>query len=389
MSKITAITKSFRSLLPKVSKTSTAIKTQPASIFQEVSNNVKYINNVLVYPSKKSITPEEVKALFVDGEIYGGYFREQMLAIKKRHFFDCIRKSIYNKNTNKIFDFSNFKLWLHSVNVSKKLSEQDLSDIANFMNMHNGKYMKIWKDCSGSDIVPNVDKLALFVRSIKRIKLLDYYKNLDSKTWEICIDGIVNRPKEVVSALMQYKYNSDPLNLSITYGTNSIKIKQQIAKIKNFLNKQSLKNDIKVYRGERDFGIFGTIDLGNGKNLKQVLEEFTKKIESENVNKQRIQNFIEKQFLAIKIKQQRFISTSIEPSAAEKYAQKVLWEINVPAKTKASFIEGYNVERESEAELLIQMGSKLLIKDAKYDFDNKRWRIYADLVQDIADSITK
>ena len=110
---------------------------------------------------------------------------------------------------------------------------------------------------------------------------------------------------------------------------------------------------------------------------------------AENVNKQRIQNFIEKQFLAIKIKQQRFMSTSIEPSAAEKYAQKVLWEINVPAKTKASFIEGYNVERESEAELLIQMGSKLLIKDAKYDFDNKRWRIYADLVQDIADSITK
>lgn len=139
MSKITAITKGFKSLLPKISKTSSAIKAQPASIFQEIPDNVRYINNVLTYPPKKSIIPEEVKELFVDGEIYGGYFREQMLAIKKRHFFDSIRKSIYNKNTNKIFDFSNFKLWLHSVDVSKKLSKQDLSDIADFMNMHNGK----------------------------------------------------------------------------------------------------------------------------------------------------------------------------------------------------------------------------------------------------------
>ena len=83
------------------------------------------------------------------------------------------------------------------------------------------------------------------------------------------------------------------------------------------------------------------------------------------------------------------MSTAIEQSAAEKYAEKVLWKIDVPAKTKASFIEGYNVERESEAELLIQMGSSLLIKEAKYDFDNKRWEIYANLVQNIANNITK
>lgn len=43
------------------------------------------------------------------------------------------------------------------------------------------------------------------------------------------------------------------------------------------------------------------------------------------------------------------------------------WTIKVPKKTKASIIESYNVERESEAELLIQKGLQLLIKDAKYD----------------------
>lgn len=389
MSKITVITKAFKSLLPKISKSSTAIKPQVTSIFQEAPQNVRYIHNILHYPPKRQITPEGVKELFVDGEIYGGYFREQMLEIKKRHFLDSIKKSIYNSNTNRIFDFSNFKLWLHSVNISKKLSQQDLVDIADFMNMHDGRYMRIWKDCSGTDFTPNVDKLALFVRSIKRIKLLDYYKGLDSKSWENCIDGIINRPSEVVPALMQYKYNSDPLNLAITYGTKSTRINQQIQAIQKFLNKQSLKNEMTVYRGEKGFGVFGSVKLENGQSLKEVLEEFTRRIENNLLTQQEIDNFINN-FLVMKIpNQQRFMSTAIEPSAVENYAKKVFWEINVPAKTKASFIEGYNVERESEAELLIQMGSKLLIKDAKYDFNKKRWEIYADLMQDIADSITR
>ena len=389
MPKVMTITNVFKGLLPKVDKSFTAIKPQSVSIFQEVPQNVRYIHNVLTYPPKRQITPEEVKELFVDDEIYGGYFREQMLGIKKRHFFDSIRKSIYNKNTNKIFDFSNFKLWLHSVNISKKLSKQDLVDIADFMNMHDGKYMRIWKDCSGSDFTPNVDKLALFVRSIKRIKLLDYYKNLDSKSWENCIDGIINRPNEVVPALMQYKYNSAPLNLAITYGTQSIRIKQQIREIKKFLDKQFLKNEMTVYRGEKGFGAFGSVKLGNGQSLKDVLEDVTSKIEIDKLSEKEIQDFIYRMILPNKIVQQRFMSSAIEPSAVENYAKKVFWKIKVPAKTKASFIEGYNVERESEAELLIQMGSKLLIKDVKYDFDKKRWEICADLVQDIAGNVTK
>lgn len=389
MSRIRAITKAYKMLQPKINKYSTALKAQVKSIFQETPSNVRYVHNVLHYPPKRQITPEGVKELFVDGEIYGGYFREQMFEIKKRHFFDSIRKSIYNKNTGKFFDFSNFGLWLHSVDISKKLTKEDLANIADFMNMHNGKYMSVWKECSGTDFTPNVDKLALFVRSVKRVKLLDYYKGLDEKSWENCIEGIINRPRDVVPALMQYKYNSDPLNLAITYGTESTKIKQQIQEIKKFLDKQSLKNDMTVYRGEKGFGIFSSVKLGNGQSLKEVMEEFTRKIEIKKLSEKEIQDFIYNVILPNKIEQQRFMSTAIEPSAAEKYAQKVLWKINVPAKTKASFIEGYNVERESEAELLIQMGSKLLIKDAKYDFDKKRWEICADLVQDIADNITK
>lgn len=388
MPNISAVTKGFKYFLPKSSKLSTAIRIQPNSIFQGTPHNVRYINNLIPYP-RKVITPEKVKELFIDGEIYGGYFREQMLEIKKRHFFDSIQKSIYNKNTHKIFDFSNFKSWLHSVNLSRKLTKQDLVDISDFMNMHDGKYMKIWMDCSNSDFTHNVDKLALFVRSIKRIKLLDYYKNLNPNDWENCIDGIINRPREVVASLMSYKYNSRDINNGISYGTKSSIIRQNICEISKFLNKESLKNKMQVYRGEGGFGVFKSVDLGNGKNLKQVLEEFTNKIETEKLPEKETQEFAYKVILPNKIKQERFMSTAIEQSAAEKYAEKVLWKIDVPAKTKASFIEGYNVERESEAELLIQMGSNLLIRDAKYDFDNKRWEIYANLVQNIANNITK
>ena len=85
--------------------------------------------------------------------------------------------------------------------------------------------------------------------------------------------------------------------------------------------------------------------------------------------------------MGIYVKQARFLSTAIEPKATEPYAKKVYWTINVPKKTKASMIESYNVERESEAELLIQKGSQLLIKNAEYDFTNRRWNILADLKQ--------
>ena len=45
-------------------------------------------------------------------------------------------------------------------------------------------------------------------------------------------------------------------------------------------------------------------------------------------------------------------------------------------------IESYNVERDSEAELLIQKMSQLLIKEARYDGPQKRWYLKAELKQD-------
>ena len=44
-------------------------------------------------------------------------------------------------------------------------------------------------------------------------------------------------------------------------------------------------------------------------------------------------------------------------------------------------IECYNVERASEAELLLQRNSEMLIKNAKYDKQKHLWYLWATVLQ--------
>ncbi len=372
--KVNTVKKAINVFVPKTSAQRFIEKPKVVSIFQEDLGKIKYSHNVLEYKPKLT-TPEEVKSLFIDGRLGDNYLKDEMKRIKRKLF-----KSSFS-------DISNLKKWKHSVSLSSKLTESDLADIADFMNMHNGKFINIWRGTTGGDNIPNIEKLALFVRSIKRIDKLKFYKNLPEEEWENCIAGIIKKPREVVRALMEYKYDSSKINGAISNGTNSQEIKDQIKAIEKFLDTQSLKNDMTVYRGEGNFKLFDSVILDKEKNitLKDVLEDFTARLEKGIYNQNDTKNFTYNYMLPNIVKQERFMSTAIEPSAIEQYAQKVYWTINVPKRTKASMIESYNVERASEAELLIQKGSQLLIKDAKYDFTNHRWNIWADLKQsDIA-----
>ncbi len=368
--KVNTVKKAINVFIPKTSAQRFIEKPEIISIFPEDLGKIKYVHNVLEYKPRQT-TPDEVKSLFIDGKLGDNYLKDEMKRIKWK-----LLKSSFS-------GFSNFKKWKHSVSLSNKLTESDLADIADFMNMHNGKFINLWRGTTAGDNIPNIEKLALFVRSIKRIDKLKFYKNLPEKEWENCIAGIIKKPREVVRALMEYKLDSRKINNAISDGTNSQEIKDQIKAIEKFLNTQSLKNDMTVYRGEGNFGIFGSVILDEKKNitLKDVLEDFTTGIERGIYNQNDTKNFAYNYMLPNIVKQERFMSTAIEPSAIEPYAQKVYWTINVPKKTKASMIESYNVERESEAELLIQKGSQLLIKNAEYDFTNRRWNILADLKQ--------
>lgn len=353
---------------PQLGVVNFARKPEIISIFD--TGKLRYINNVVEYPTRKLISPNEVKELFVNGKIDGGELRNTMYRIKFRLFLHSFKS------------LKDLKLWLHSVDVSSNITKNDCSEIADFMNMHGGKFTNLWRGYSQTDMIPNIEKLALFTRSLKRIDKLELYKNLDEKAWINCIDGIINKPLEVIRPLLEYKYDSREINGAISNGTTSQRVKNMINTITRFLDKQILKHDMTVYRGEGGFDVFNSVMLDENKKytLKNALEKVTSEIEN-NKNNVDIKKFIEENMIEKYVTQERFMSTAIDTEAIEDYAKKVYWKINVPKGSKASLIESYNVERKSEAEMLIQRLSQLLIKDAKYDHKNKRWYIEADLVQ--------
>ena len=283
-----------------------------------------------------------------------------------------------------------YKKWKHSVDLSNPLKDCDYKEITDFMNMHDGKFIKLWKE--EKDGMRNIEKLALFIRSLRhvekteiskvpKIDKLKFFKSLPEDKWATCIDGIVNKPNDVIEALMQYKYNSTKINETITFKDGSQRIVDYIKQIEKFLEKQATKSNLKTYRGEGNFWVFNNVKLGNGITLKEILEEVTKNIENKTLDKKGIEEFVYKFLVKKIVPQERFMSTAIIPEDTKKYAKKVLWHIDIPKGTKASFIESYNVERASESEVLIQKGSKLLINKADYDMVNHRWNIWASLQQ--------
>ncbi len=124
------------------------------------------------------------------------------------------------------------------------------------------------------------------------------------------------------------------------------------------------------------------VDKNSGKTLEDLLEEFTKKIERGEVGDEEIEKFVST-YMSTPVTQPRFMSTAMKKSDAERYAEKILWTIDVPKGTKSSMIESYNVERESETELLMQRNSNLNIYKAKYDRQNNRWNIFATIENNI------
>ena len=137
---------------------------------------------------------------------------------------------------------------------------------------------------------------------------------------------------------------------------------------------------MQVYRGEGKFDIFKSVKVDD-KYLNKILERYTDEIEKGQHSQKEIDEFIKNYIFKKEVTQNRFLSTGLTRQAGEDYAKKVLWDLTVPKNTKASMIEGYNVERKAEYELLIQKDSILKIKDAIYDSINKRWELWSDVVQ--------
>ena len=212
LKEISSINSALRIFAPRTGSSLLVQKPKIVSVFPENIGNLKYVSDTFQSTKYKPITPEEVKGLFIDGKINGGELRDKMYRIKMLLFYAGL------------VSIKKFKLWLHSVDLSSKLTEQDCELVAHYINLFDGKYANIWKEYSSTDNIPNIEKLALFIRSIKRIKKTDFYSNLDEKTWEVCIDGIIKRPKEVILPLLKYKLDSTDINSALSNGRAKPKI---------------------------------------------------------------------------------------------------------------------------------------------------------------------
>lgn len=251
----------------RVSKNAAKPISRGKDIVSHIGYQTKPIGDTFLSTTSQKVTFWDVKKLFNGGKIEGGHLYDEMYKIKAGMFFDSLTS------------IKSFKKWLHSVSLNKTLKYRDYEEIIDFMNLHNGKYIDVWKGFSKTDEIPNIQKLALFVRSIRRIDRLEMYKNMSPKEWETCIDGIINKPREVVGALMRYKYDSRKINGMITSGIGTDKTRKDIQVIEKFIDTQRIKSDLNVFRGEGGFGLFSNVKLRNGKRLNKELEEFTKKIE--------------------------------------------------------------------------------------------------------------
>ena len=307
----------------------------------------------------KTITVDEVKKLFPTGKFSeNNYLVREMKNVLSR----------IEPKPKKVID------------LSPELTVQDYKLITDMMNLHNGKYIDVWKGFSDTDLIPNIEKLALFNRSMKLSKQAGDFLQFNPAQWDIVVDGIVRKPKDAIIPLLEYKVNSDEINKALSSGEITMDVQKKIDAITNYLNLFETKKDITVYRGEKSFGLLKGIKF-NGKNLGDEIENLTQKIEADwsmnNYNENEVLNFVENNLITQWCNQSRFMSTAMIQKATDKYAQKILWKIKIPAGTKGASIESFNIERDAEAEFLIQRGSNLLIKNAKFNPQKRIWEINA------------
>ena len=80
---------------------------------------------------------------------------------------------------------------------------------------------------------------------------------------------------------------------------------------------------------------------------------------------------------------QLYVNSDDEKKIQNSMLKKVMWYLDLPKGTKCSFVEAYNVDRESKSEILVQRGSELFINNMEYDFENHRWNIGATVEQQL------
>ncbi len=336
-------------------------KPATAQVFKSELKNLKYVGDTFER-SYKTITVDEVRKLFPTGKLdENNYLMREIKNLIGRV-----------KTSKKIID------------ITPELSEKDYQLMADMMNLHNGKYIDVWKGFSDTDLIPNIEKLALFNRTMRLTKQAKDFLRFDENRWDVVVEGVTRKPKDAIVPLLEYKVNSREINEALSTGKITPEVQTKIDFIEKYINLFEVKKDFNVYRGEGGYGILNSVEIGNGKNLAEFLDEVYSSLAERSLQDNYIadiESAVRLILSNVKIVQSRFLSTAMVEKATDKYAKKILWKIKVPKGTKGASIESFNVEREAEAEFLMQKGSMFKVTNVKYNPNRKIWELEALIEQ--------
>ena len=331
---------------------------------------LRYVGDELYLSSKKqSLTLDEVKSLFPTGRLEDNYILRDIKDLLSRI-----------KTDRQIID------------LTPELSEKDYKIMQKFINRDNGKFIEHWKGFSDTDCVPNSQKLALFTRTMRLTKQAQDFLEFDLNQWEMAYEGIIKKPRDMIIPLLEYKANSNPINIPLGEKNITAALKKTVDCITKYINMFTVKKDFTAYRGDGSFNILSDVKY-EGKNisLAELMETYTpifQDMYKKNVyNEKAVNGFIKKYVRNKDVNQLRFMSIGMTERAIEKYAKRIKWKIRIPKGTKGASIESFNIERAHEAEFLGQRNGLFKIRDAYYNPKEDMWYFDATLKQNPIDEL--
>lgn len=148
---------------------------------------------------------------------------------------------------------------------------------------------------------------------------------------------------------------------------------ENIKLIQEFINTQSVPNDMIVYRVQ-GYNVMKNVKIGDS-NLADIMQDAVK-----NGNVDEVVKMLNNSDIIVH--NDNHLGTSLTPHSIFSNNHPIKWEISVPEGSKGVFLESAIPEGAiySEVEFLIQMGSGFKIKEVEYK--DGVWNIKADLVQD-------
>jgi hypothetical protein len=173
-------------------------------------------------------------------------------------------------------------------------------------------------------------------------------------------------------------------HFKVAYSPIFDKITEYKENLSSIIDKQTLPEDIKLYRRE-GYEIFNNLKMNNEKtSLSSLMEEASFSENKEAINK--IKEFILDN--KIEVIQPAFMATSTDCEFTKDFIgvdgidqtdKGILWILSPQKNTKGMFIEAINASgyANRENEVLLQKNSTMQIDAADYDFKNNLWIIKA------------